>query len=147
MMLVLDASILVKLFRDEDDSPIARSLIGDGALQNRAMIAPTIVMYETLAAALHYEIAFELVLNLVGSMKRAGFRLIEPTAAEWMKAETIAKASSPLMKPPSLQDSLYHALALRRGGTLITADRKYFEKTRSLGAIAMLADWVSLERS
>ncbi len=33
---------------------------------------------------------------------------------------------------PSLQDAIYHALALELGGTLVTADRKYVEKRRSL---------------
>jgi len=41
-----------------------------------------------------------------------------------------------------LFDTLYHALALHTpGATLITADRRYYDKARSSGRIALLADW------
>lgn len=40
-----------------------------------------------------------------------------------------------------LFDTLYHALALETpGAVFVTADRRYFDKARSLGAIAWLGD-------
>ena len=42
-----------------------------------------------------------------------------------------------------LFDTLYHAVALQTpGATLITADRRYFDKARHLGQITWLADFV-----
>lgn len=41
-----------------------------------------------------------------------------------------------------LFDTLYHALALETpGAVFVTADRRYFDKARPLGAIAWLADF------
>ena len=37
-----------------------------------------------------------------------------------------------------LFDTLYHAVALEEKATLITADRKYYDKARRLGSILML---------
>ena len=39
-------------------------------------------------------------------------------------------------------DTLYHAVALQsEGATLVTADRRYYEKTRTAGQITLLAHW------
>ena len=40
-----------------------------------------------------------------------------------------------------LFDTLYHAVALEVGGTLVTADEVYFNKAYHLGAIQLLADF------
>ena len=41
-----------------------------------------------------------------------------------------------------LFDTLYHAVALHNpGATLVTADRQYYEMTRTEGQISLLADW------
>ena len=40
-----------------------------------------------------------------------------------------------------LFDTLYHAVALEQGATLISADRRYCHKARHLGQIVYLADW------
>lgn len=37
-----------------------------------------------------------------------------------------------------LFDTLYHAVALENAAELVTADRKHFNKTRSLGSIRLL---------
>jgi len=40
-------------------------------------------------------------------------------------------------------DTLYHAVALQTpGATLVTADRRYFDKARHLGQISWLGDFV-----
>lgn len=38
-------------------------------------------------------------------------------------------------------DTLYHAVALEHGATLVTADERYFEKARQLGAITSLKEF------
>ena len=40
-----------------------------------------------------------------------------------------------------LFDTLYHAVALEEGATLVTADEAYFTKAKGLGAIERLADF------
>jgi predicted nucleic acid-binding protein len=41
-----------------------------------------------------------------------------------------------------LFDTLYHAVALEEGATLVTADATYFAKAKDLGGIELLADFV-----
>lgn len=38
-------------------------------------------------------------------------------------------------------DAAYHALAISRGGTMLTADRKYCRKCSGSGHLAPIADW------
>src|SRR5262245_11783468 len=40
-----------------------------------------------------------------------------------------------------LFDTLYHALALEEGATLVTADEVYFAKAKNLGSICRLAEF------
>lgn len=40
-----------------------------------------------------------------------------------------------------LFDTLYHAVAPDRGGTLVTADEHYWRKARELGGVVRLAEW------
>jgi predicted nucleic acid-binding protein len=40
-----------------------------------------------------------------------------------------------------LFDTLYHAVALEEGATLVTADDAYFDKAKHLGGIELLADF------
>lgn len=42
-----------------------------------------------------------------------------------------------------LFDTLYHAVALEAGATLVTADEAYFGKAQSLGGIALLAHFTA----
>jgi len=45
-----------------------------------------------------------------------------------------------------LFDTLYHAVALEHDATLISADRRYFNKARHLDRIAYLPDWEATQR-
>ena len=40
-----------------------------------------------------------------------------------------------------LFDTLYHAVALEEGATLVTADETYYGKAKDLGSIELLADF------
>lgn len=41
----------------------------------------------------------------------------------------------------SFYDASYHALAIEQKGTFITADKKYFEKTKKEGRVMLLKDY------
>lgn len=142
MSLVLDAAVLVKLFRREEDSGIAKAAVASWADRKQPFLAPHLVVYETLSVALHYEVPFDIPLGLIAEMRRIGFRLIHPSIRELQLAETMARHRQDAQaKPPQLRDSIYHAMAIERGGTFITADRKHIEKTRHLGHVIALSEW------
>ena len=61
----------------------------------------------------------------------------ETTTDEMVYHRAIALAST---LDHHLFDTLYHAVALVHGATLVTADAKYFKKAKALGAIVWLAN-------
>lgn len=77
-MIVIDASVFVKLFKVEEDSAIARVVIDQLLDDNEPMLAPTIVLYETLSAALHVGQPFEVVVELFDRLRRFGFTIEDP---------------------------------------------------------------------
>jgi predicted nucleic acid-binding protein len=38
-------------------------------------------------------------------------------------------------------DAAYHALAIWRGGTMLTADRRYVTRVRASGSVALIDEW------
>ena len=46
-----------------------------------------------------------------------------------------------------LFDTLYHAIALEEGATLVTADETYFAKASAIGSVQRLADFTKQESS
>jgi len=140
-MLVLDASVLVKLFRAEDDSSTARELVRTGITRGTGLLAPNLILYEMLSVALHYEMSFEIPLMLLADMRDAGFMLVEPSVNELLRAQQIATSRHEGRRSPGLEDSIYHAIAIERGGTFVTADSRHVERTAHFGHVTLLADW------
>jgi predicted nucleic acid-binding protein len=142
-VIVVDASVFVKLFKDEEDSALARSLV-DRMLEHRedeGYLAPSIVLYESLSAALHVELPLDKVGSLFNGFREFGLAIEDPTAAELALAEKIARSEAPGGGYPALFDSIYHAMAIERGGTFITADERHFRKAKQFGGVVLLADW------
>lgn len=140
-MIVIDASVLIKLFHEEDDSNTARDAIRGLMTDGRPVGAPTLVVYEVLAAALHYAVPFRIPLRLLTDLAQSGFQLVEPTVRELLLAERISTARNEQWGYPGLQDATYHAMAITRKGVFVTADRKHFNRASSFGSLSMLADW------
>ena len=140
-MLVLDASILVKLFCDEPDSPQAKAAVIHCAERGIVHLAPGLALYEVFSVALHYGVPFDIPIRLIAALKKTGFRFIEPSAEELKKAEAIATTKTPAHGFPALADSIYHAMAILRNGTFLTADKRHFDRTRTFGGVQLLADW------
>ena len=147
MTLVIDASVLVKLFRDETDSSQAHEFCQWVADERHPVIEPYILKHELCLATLTSQMAFTVPLALLAGYRRFGWQLIDPPRSTWLLAEEICRSGSKKAGFPSLQDSLYHALAIDTGGTLVTADTRHLAKTKSFGHAVALADWEQLTTS
>jgi len=40
-----------------------------------------------------------------------------------------------------LFESIYHAMAIERGGTFVTAEKRHLAKAGHFGSVVLLADW------
>jgi predicted nucleic acid-binding protein len=140
-VLIVDASVLIKLFKPEADTAIARGLIGSLVRQKQPFAAPSVALYEVLSNALHFERPFVEVAELFTRLRGLGPSLEEPTAPELARAQGIAMTRAPIGGYPALYDSIYHAMAIERAGTFVTADARHVAKTAHLGHVRLLADW------
>ena len=136
--LVIDASVTVKWFvrsENEDNVPKAVEIlkgIGDNRIST---IQPPHWMAETIAvlARLQPE-KVNRAIDLLDAMEIP----VKATAPEFKLASRMARDLD-----HHLFDTLYHALALQEQATLITADRRYFNKAAEFGSINMLTDFDS----
>ena len=140
MILVVDASVALKWFlqvRDsEPDSDRALTLlkgVNDGAVE---LVQPAHFIAEVVAvlARLNPDGAKTDLLDLLD---------IESSAIETPEIYATALKLS-IRYQHHLFDTLYHAVALHvPGASLITADRRYYDKAGGEGRITLLADWSS----
>ncbi|ANT48800.1 type II toxin-antitoxin system VapC family toxin [Mesorhizobium amorphae] len=140
-MIVVDASVFVKLLKQEEDSKAARDLTDRMLEEGQGYLAPSIALYETLSAALHVELPLATVGQLFEQFRELGLAIEDPTVEELATAEKIATSSKGGNGYPTLFDSIYHAMAIERGGTFVTADQRHFAKTKEFGSVVLLADW------
>jgi len=139
-MIVVDASVFNKLFLDEPDRPEAIALFRYALENGLQILAPSLLLFEALSAALHYSVPFDVVHDLLSVQRSAGMRLLEPDRATILTAQKIATDGSPKAGYPSLQDAIYHAMAIELGAVLVTADKRHVAKTAHYGHVALLAD-------
>jgi len=134
---VLDASVAIKwVIRD----PLAEPNVDRAIAILRAIRARTIDMVEpphwtaeivaVIARARPQRVAF--VLGMLAALPFS-----ETTAFScYRRAADIA-----IRLNHHLFDTLYHAVALEEGATLVTADEVYLTKARGLGGLVSLADF------
>jgi predicted nucleic acid-binding protein len=140
-LIVVDASILVKLFKQEDDSAKARTVIDRLLRGDEAYLAPTLVLYEVLSAALHVDYPFAKVGEFFEKLRINGLDIEEPTTDELILAQKIASTAAPSGGYPALFDSIYHAMAMARGAIFLTTDERHTAKAGHLGSVQLLSVW------
>lgn len=140
-MIVLDASIFAKLFREEDDTDAVDALIVHVATHRIPLIAPKLLVYEALSIGLRHAVPFQSILDLLENLNTLGLKLVDCEAQELLQAEEIATSGDKSLGYPDLADSIYHALAISRGGTFVTADSRHYRKAARFGHIVLLSDW------
>ncbi len=127
--LVVDSSVVVKWFLNEQDSDIALVIRNEFATNQLKLIVPTLIFYEVMNA-LRFSRRFgeEDLAVASRSLSRYQFEVWRPIG---VLLELSAKLS--VKKNLSLYDACYVALADRKRAKLITEDREILEKFPDTG--------------
>ncbi|MHC4073372.1 MAG: type II toxin-antitoxin system VapC family toxin [Planctomycetota bacterium] len=137
MIAVIDASVVVKWFfpesKTEPQSEQALALLAEIRAGSVEPLQPAHWFAEVAAVVtrLRPEIALEAI-ELLDAME---LPVIDDVAI-YKRASMLANDLG-----QHLFDTLYHALALESGATLVSADQRYYGKAKRLGHIVRLADW------
>lgn len=135
--LVVDASVAVKWFvrdsNDEEDvTPAVNILIGVGK-NSVELIQPPHWMAEVTAVLSRLQPGLtDDAIDLLDAMEIS-------TAADSNVYKLASHFAAGLNH--HLFDTLYHALAIQEKATLVTADYRYFRKSKHHGSICMLTDF------
>lgn len=135
MSLIVDASVAVKWYLPEDDSPEAERILFVGD----TLVAPELVLAEVGNAVwkriLKNEVAGEEATQIIDRAASA-FGLLVPL----LEIAHAAMDLSVALKHP-IYDCFYLALAAREGSPLVTADRRLPALGESIGVkVALLSD-------
>jgi len=137
---VVDASVAVKWYlrsaSEEENAEIALKILEAAAFGNLTLYQPPHFVAEMAAvlARLNPQEALPCLHDLLNlNLQHAESQEIYATATELA-----------IKFNQHVFDTLYHAVALHTpGATLITADRRYYDKVHHVGQIILLADWIS----
>ena len=138
MRLVVDASVAVKwvfpdpmIEPDADRAIVLLNGIRDGSVE---VIQPPHWLFEVIAVVTR--------LNPTTSMEAIGLlEALELSVCD--DGDTLRRAARLAGElQHHLFDTLYHAVALERDATLLTADQRYVRKARALGHIISLDEFV-----
>lgn len=134
---VLDSSVIIKWFSEEEDTDIALTL-REAHIEGTAIITvPDLVLYEVANALRYNENLQERdVIEAIESLIKLGIEVVVPTK------EMIAEAVSLAFKQNiTFYDACFVALAKILQFTCITADNDLYQKVKSLGRVCLLKEF------
>jgi len=123
-MSVLDASVILKWFVDEEDSVQALRIRDEFYNGNREIIVPDLLLFE-VSNALRYNPSFtvEEIKEAMRTIFDVGIEIITPTYSLLASAIELAKKLD-----VTCYDAVYLALAADLDFDFITADEKFYRK-------------------
>lgn len=136
LVVVPDASVLLKwVLPSADEADQAPSLALKSAWLNGTIeiVVPALWIYE--------------VGNVLGLKRPAMAEALLGVLGDLALPEAPASPGAPrilsLMRDygVTFYDAAYHALAIDRGGIMLTADRRYVAKCAAAGHLALIGDW------
>ena len=137
MRLVVDASVAVKwVLRDQpNETHVDRALALLGAVSRQSATAVEPVHWVAEVVGVVTRLKPDRAPATIALVTHSRFATTASRAVYRRAAELSATLKHHLF------DTLYHAVALEEGATLITADETYFNKAKSAGGIVQLADF------
>ena len=135
---VIDASVAVKWFIPDDvvetDVDRAIQLLARAQRDEVRFLQPPHWVSEV--AAVLVRLAPKTVGSSVEALMALAFVKTANDVGHYQRAISLA-----LKLDHHLFDTLYHAVALKEKATLITADKKYYDKAKRMGSILMLEEF------
>lgn len=135
---VIDASVAVKWFIPdatiETEVDRALQLLASAQRDEARFLQPPHWVSEV--AAILVRLAPKTVGSSVEALMALAFVKTANDVGHYQRAISLA-----MKLDHHLFDTLYHAIALEEKATLITADRKYYDKARRMGSILMLEEF------
>jgi predicted nucleic acid-binding protein len=136
--LVLDANIYVKLFKKEADTEQVRDLIATILRDKRKILAPSIVINETVRTLEVHNIDISQACRFFNALIESSLEIVEVSSDLINATLDITKQGHQKSGYPTFSDSMYQAIAIQRQALFITADKRHYEKTKHLGNIDLL---------
>ena len=137
---VLDASVFLKIFKDEHDSSRTKELLARLAKSITPILAPAVVVNETLHACERDKLDVETACRFFKELMAFNLSFVPLTGALIDKTWAITKDGHEKSGYPTFSDSMYHAIAITEDALFITADKRHYEKTSQLGNIELLGN-------
>jgi predicted nucleic acid-binding protein len=134
-MIVLDASVVVKWFSEEEFTEKALELRERVRTGEERLVVPDL-LYE-LANALKYNPHFDVhdIHNALRSIFNMGLDIVTPSPEILEAAITLA-----FEHQITVYDAFYVALAKEIGLTVVTADKKLFDRVRGLEFVKFIGE-------
>ena len=135
-MYVLDASVIIKWFVDEEGSETARNLLTGHIQGLYTIVEPDLLIYE-VSNVLRYNHAFSQssTRDCINALHDLNLDIIAPLIDLVLPAINLAYE-----KEVTFYDSIYIALADELGLRYVTADQNLYNKTKSIAHTYLLRD-------
>ncbi len=140
MKLVVDPSVALKwILNDpvrEPDTATALLVLEGIVTDQHRLFAPAHAIGEVLAVVSRYSLSS--ALGALSQMRTLKAEIADDDAVYRRAAELSHRLKHHLF------DTLYHAVALEKGATLVTADERYFSVSAHVGAIQRLSNFAPI---
>lgn len=134
----IDNSVFIKILALEEGRQEALDLFDFLEKDGHQIINPTLFQYEFFKVCITKNLNLKLAHEVIDRHLEVNMELLDPTIKHNLQAKEIIASCKKENGFPSYYDTIYHAMALVEGGTLITADEKYYTKTKHLGGVLLL---------
>jgi len=137
MLLVLDASVIAKWFKEEENSKQALKIREKFYKGEHEIIVPDLILYE-LSNALRYDKKFnpKLITKAINTLFEMDINITIPSGE--LISETVKIATENNI---TAYDATYIALSTKTNATFITADNKLIQKIKHLKNCKPLSDF------
>jgi len=137
MLLVLDTSVILKWFKEEEYSDVAIKIKEEFVNGLHEIVVPDLLLYE-FSNAMKYSKVFarETIKESLSNLIDLGIHIIIPTEEMLSKAIDLAYSYD-----ITIYDAVFVSLAKLVNAIFITADKKLYKKIKELNFVKFIAEF------
>ena len=137
---VVDSCIFAKLFLLEEDRERVVEFFIKANQEKWQVLVPTLFKSEFLNIVYCKKIDFQQTYSILEHNLGTIIEVVDIDKKIMAKAISICEEGNQKSGYPSTYDATYHALAILNDCEFLTADSKYYEKTKHIGNIKLLKE-------